>query len=131
MTNQNAILIYPELSYSILGAAFKVYNQFGWGHKESTYQKAFALTLDSVGLKFEREKYIALKFDNKNIGREFLDFVIENKIVVELKVTPKLGYVHINQVVSYLKNANLPLAILLYFTKDGIKFRRIVNLPKN
>lgn len=127
MANKDAVLIHPELSYKIMGATFKIYNNLGWGHKEITYQRALALELDNLGLKFEREKFVSIEYDDRKIGREFLDFVVDGKVVVELKVTPKFGYVHINQVVSYLKNSDLQLAILIYFTKDGVRYRRILN----
>lgn len=127
MTNRSAALIYPELSYKIIGAAFRVFNKLGWGHKESTYQKALALEFGDQKIKFDREKYLEVRYDNRMIGREFIDFIVENKIIVETKVAPKLGYIHINQVVSYLKNANLQLAILIYFNKTGVKYRRIIN----
>ncbi|MBI2591395.1 MAG: GxxExxY protein [Candidatus Brennerbacteria bacterium] len=120
-------LFYPELSFKLIGAAFDVYNKLGWGYQENIYQKAYALTLNDLGIKFEKEKFVAITFNNKNIGRVFLDFVVENTIVVEMKIMPKLGYIHINQVVSYLKNVNLKLAILIYFLKDGVRYRRIIN----
>ena len=123
MANKDAVLIYPELSYKIIGAAFKVNNNLDWGHKEITYQGALALEFDNLGLKFEREKFVNIRYDDCSIGREFLDFVVDGKIVVELKVTPKFGY----EVVSYLKNSNLQLAILIYFTKEGVCYRRILN----
>lgn len=126
MTNKNAVLIHPELSYKIIGATFKIYNNLGWGHKEITYQRALAVEFNNLGLKFEREKFVSIEYDNRKIGREFLDFVVDGKIIVELKVIPKFGYIHINQVVSYLKNTGLSLAILVYFTKDGVRYRRIV-----
>ena len=120
-------LIEPELSYKILGAAFKTYNNIGWGHKEIIYQRAFAEELNKLGIRYEKEKFIRLEYNGVKLGREFLDFVVENKIVVELKVMPQMGYVHINQVVSYLKSTNLELAILIYFLKDGVRHRRIIN----
>src|SRR3989344_6381045 len=116
-------LVYPKLSYEIVGAAFKVYNQLGWGHKESIYQKSFENELKKSGIKFEREKLVSVKYNNQEVGRGFLDFVVDGRIVVEFKVMPKFGYIHINQVVGYLKSINLPLAILIYFLKDGVKYR--------
>lgn len=56
-----------------------------------------------------------------------MDFVIDNKIVVEFKVRPRLGYIDIKQVLNYLKVGGFKLAIIIYFTNSGIKYRRIVN----
>lgn len=68
-----------------------------------------------------------IDYKNQSIGRYFLDFVVDNKIVVELKIKPKFGYVHIKQVLEYLKAGSYKLAILIYFTRDGVKYKRIVN----
>lgn len=121
-------ILHPELSYKVIGAAFSVYNKLGWGHRENIYQGALEVAFKELKLGFEREKFVAVTYNSKIVGREFLDFVVDEKIVVELKVMPKLGYIHINQVMSYLKATNLNLALLIYFLKDGVRYRRIVNL---
>ncbi|MEK7612032.1 MAG: GxxExxY protein [Patescibacteria group bacterium] len=130
MAVQREDLLYPELSYKILGAAFDVFNKLGWGHKENIYQNALAIAFDEAGIIFEREKFVSTSYNGQQVGKEFLDFVIENKIVVELKVVPKMGYTHINQVVSYLKGTHLELAIMIYFLKDGVRHRRVLNTSK-
>jgi GxxExxY protein len=124
---KNSKVIYPELSYRLAGIAFEVYNDLGFGHKEVYYQRAFAAALETSKLSFEKEKVLELSYKDKQIGKYILDFVVDNKIVVELKVRPKLGYIHIQQVLSYLKQSGLKLAILIYFTKNGVKYRRISN----
>lgn len=120
-------IIYPKLSYKIIGIAFRVFNEIGFGMNERYYQKAFAKELEKEKLFYEKEKIVKLNYKQQNIGSYFLDFVIENKIIVELKVKPKFGYVHIRQVLSYLKATGYKLAILIYFTRDGVKYKRIVN----
>jgi len=123
----NKKVIYPEESYKIVGAAFRVYNNLGYGLSEDYYQKALATELEKISLNYEREKLIDIKYGNDRIGKYRLDFVIENKIVVELKARHNLGYPYIKQVMNYLKAGNYKLAIILYFTKDGVKYRRILN----
>lgn len=120
-------LIYPELSYKIIKASFNVFNELGWGHKEIYYQRAFLKELNELGLKSEKEKQFNLEYKGEIVGKYFVDFVVDDKIVIELKTMSLMGYVHINQVVSYLKQSNKKLAILIYFTKDGVKYRRIIN----
>ena len=120
-------VVYPELSYKIVGTTFRVFNTLGHGMSEKHYQRAFAKELEQEGIKFKREMSVAISYDNESIGKCFLDFVIEDKIVVELKVRFKLGYVHIKQVMEYLKTTGYKLAILVYFTKEGVKYSRIVN----
>ena len=68
-------------------------------------------------------------YDGKKIGVYRPDFVVEDKIIIELKVLSSYRYKNIRQVLEYLKETNKKLAILIYFTQDGIRYRRIVN-PK-
>ena len=125
--NANKELIFPELSYKIIGAAFSTFNELGYGLSEKVYQRALAKELEKLGLKFEREFYIPLRYGHENLSRHFADFVVEGKILVELKVVKKLGYSHARQVLDYLHSSGMRLGILLYFTREGIKYRRIIN----
>ena len=93
-------LVYPELSYNVLGAAFSAFNELGWGLSEKDYQRGLAKELGKRG---------------------------KGKIILELKVVPKLGYVHTRQLLGYLIGSGYKLGILLYFTKDGVKHRRVLN----
>lgn len=120
-------VIYPELSYKILGVAFQTFNELGYGVSEKYYQRVFAKKMEEAGVPFGREQMINLHYKNQSIGRYFLDFIADGKIVIELKVKPKLGYTHIKQVMDYLKITDCKLAILIYFTRDGVKYRRVLN----
>ena len=119
--------IYKELSRQLVGAAFKVYNNTGFGMPGKYIQAAYA---EELKLKFEKEHYLPLKYLDKTITKHFADFRVEDKAIVELKVRSYLGYVHIKQVQAYLVASGDKLAIILYFTKDGVKFRRVLN-PNN
>jgi GxxExxY protein len=120
-------IIYPKESYDIIGAAYAVFNELGYGFKEVLYQRAFAEELKKRDFRFEKEKSITLRYDDIILGTYRLDFVVNDAIVVELKVRHALGYTHIKQVMGYLKSGNYKLALLIYFTKDGVKFRRVLN----
>ncbi|PIU99379.1 GxxExxY protein [Candidatus Wolfebacteria bacterium CG03_land_8_20_14_0_80_36_15] len=122
-----AEVIYLELSYKIIGLAFRVFNELGYGMNEKHYQKAFVKELEQEGINFEREKPVIINYKDKTIGKYFLDFVIDNKIIVELKIRPRIGYTHIKQVFSYLRTTGYKLAILIYFTREGVKYRRVLN----
>lgn len=129
MDNEDRI-VYKELSYKIVGVGFTTFKVTGYGMPEKYCQGVFAEELKKSGLSFIREFYAALKYEGKVISKYFLDFVVEDKIVVEPKVRPNIGYAHIDQVTAYLKATNKKLAILIYFTKDGVKYRRILNSYK-
>jgi GxxExxY protein len=121
-------LIYPELSYTIVGVLFEVYNNLGPGHKEKYYQKAVATVFKTAKISFKEQVYSSIIFKNSNVGNYFLDFLIENKIILEIKSGDKFLKQNISQLYSYLKVKNLKLGILANFTKEGLKFKRIVNL---
>jgi len=121
-----ADLVYKELSYKIVGILFKVYNELGGGYQEKYYQRAVALEFKKLGVDFEEQVSVNLSYNGKNIGKYYLDFVIENKIVLEIKVTPRFYLRDVKQVLSYLKATGLPLGILVAFNKKELKFKRIL-----
>ena len=121
-------LVYPELSYEIIGYAYEVWDELGPGHLEKVYQKSFAIVLRNNNRKFQEQVYYSLKFKNEIVGKGFLDFLIDDKIIVELKKDGNFSKTNIEHVLNYLKLSNLKLAILINFTKEGIKFKRIVNV---
>ncbi|MEK7147027.1 MAG: GxxExxY protein [Patescibacteria group bacterium] len=121
-------LIYPDLSYKIIGAVFDVYNTLGYGYKELYYQKAVAESLRLKHLNFIEQPGFNLKYGDKILGRKRLDFIIENKIVLELKKGGYFSRSNIEQIYDYLKITGLKLALLVNFTAKGVIFKRIVNL---
>jgi GxxExxY protein len=124
-------LIYPELSYKITGILFEVFNELGPGLRENYYQKAIAEELNKNNLIFKEQVFIPLKYNSKTIGKYFLDFLIEDKIVLEIKKGDFFRPSNMKQIVEYLKVTNLPLGLLANFTNAGVKIKRILNIyPK-
>lgn len=121
-------LVYPELSYKIVGSAFDVHNEVGFGYKEQIYQKALAKAFRVSGIGFKEQVYSPVDYKGESVGKYYLDFLVDGKVVVELKSGDKFVKQNIKQVYSYLKANDLRLGILVNFTKEGVKFRRIVNL---
>lgn len=120
-------LIYPELSYKLMGAVFDVANTLPWGTPEKDFQKALADVFTKLQIPFQREVYIPIKISHSLLSKYFADFIVDGKILLELKVVAKLGYVHARQTLTYLRAGGYKLGILIYFTKDGVKSRRIIN----
>lgn len=121
-------LVHPDLSYAIVGKAFDVYNDLGHGHKEQLYQKALATSFGNSGIPFKEQVYCPVVFYGERIGSYYLDFLIADKVVIELKTGERFLKQNIGQVYSYLRANNLPLGILINFTRDGVRFKRIVNI---
>ncbi|MFA5175545.1 MAG: GxxExxY protein [Patescibacteria group bacterium] len=121
-------VIYPELSYKIVGIIYKVYNEIGPGYQEKYYQKAVRLEFEQQNIKFKEQLEIPLKYNKTEIGKFYLDFLVENKIILELKVGNKLFVRDYKQIMSYLKTSGLKLGLLVLFSKLGIQYRRILNI---
>lgn len=121
-------LVYPELSYQIIGILYDVYNKIGHGYNESVYQKAVAVACTTASLKFQEQVYFPIMYQEKKTGSGYLDFLIDEKVVLELKRGDRFIKAHIEQVYQYLVANNLQLGILAYFAPRTIHFKRIVNL---
>jgi len=123
----NEKLIYPDLSFKIIGCVFEVFNNLGPNHRESLYQKAVAKELGQKNIKFVAQFPIDLKYKGEIIGKNFFDFNIENKIILELKVGLYIRKRNFEQLIDYLKLSNLKLGIIVCFTSGGVKFHRLLN----
>jgi GxxExxY protein len=124
---QKKDLIYPELSYKIIGCAFDVFNKIGGGHKEIVYQKAMQLALKEKMLNFTEQLYYPVKYNNVTIAKNFFDFCIEEKIVVELKSTSRFTKANYDQALNYLTVSNYKLALLIAFGIEDVRCKRVVN----
>lgn len=121
-------LLYPELSYKIIGCAYDVYNELGGGHHEKYYQRAMAMLYKERNIAYKEQLYCPIKFQEKLIGKLFFDFLVEGKIIVEIKKGNNFSKRHIEQVLEYLRTSNLHLAIIINFGGDRVYFKRIVNI---
>jgi len=121
-------VIYKELSYEIIGAVFEVFKELGYGFKERYYEDAIAKEFKNRKINFRRQLPYKLKYKGEIIGNYIFDFLVEDKIIVELKQGDYFSKNNINQALQYLKSANLKLAILVNITSNGVKFKRILNI---
>ncbi len=124
-------LLYPELSYQLIGCAYDVFNELGFGHHEKYYQRAYCESLKSKNIPFKGQLYFPLKFKDKIIGKMFFDFLIDEKVIIELKNDNRFSKQHVDQVLEYLRTSKLKLAILINFTKDSVVYKRIVNINED
>lgn len=123
--NQN----YPhsELTEKIIKISFDIYNEFGYGLPERVYQNAMAVAFGNSNLEYKKECYGAIKYDGKMVGKYYLDFLVESRIAVELKVRNELYQSHISQLLNYIIAKNLEVGLLLAFSKEGVKIKRLAN----
>ena len=128
MTWAGTSAVTPEIdrvAHQTIGCAITVHRSLGPGFRERIYQDALCLELNDQGLRFEREKLISIPFKQWTIPGHRVDLVVEDVVLVELKSVPRLGKLHRQQVVSYLRAANLRLGLLINFDvsllRDGLK----------
>jgi GxxExxY protein len=121
-------IIYKELSYKVIGLAYEVFNTLGFGLKEKIYADSFEVLLQKESIRFARECHYQIKLRDVPVGNRYFDFLIDDKIIVELKVGGAKYYDAYNQLYDYLKSSGLKLGIIIRFTKDGVKTKRIPNI---
>jgi len=102
-----------HLTEQIISAAIRVHTELGPGFLEAMYEEALAIELTATGLTFERQKLLPVFYREHLIGEHRLDFLVEGKVIVELKAISALEDIHFAIVRSYLKAANLQDALLL------------------
>lgn len=121
-------LIYSDLSGKVIGILLNVYNTLGHGHPEKTYQKALAVAFKNAEIKFVEQLYSPVMFQDKVVGKNYFDFLIEDVLVLEIKRGDYFVKSHIDQVFQYLVSKNLKLGLLAYFAPRKVHIKRVVNL---
>ncbi|KYG75522.1 GxxExxY protein [Roseivirga echinicomitans] len=119
---------FKELTHQIIGAAMRVHSFLGNGFQEVIYQRALAYELNQANLNFQREQeqYIFYRECTEPIGTRRADFIVENKVLVELKATTKLEEVHKAQILNYLRAYRFEVGLLINFGEKSLFFKRFV-----
>lgn len=118
-----------ELTYKIIGCAMKVHNTLGPGFQEVIYQRCLAIELQRAGLDFVREQEHTIYYEGIEVGTRRADFVIDNKIVVEIKAMVSLEDVHLAQAKNYVIAYDFPNGLLINFGGQSLQHKLLFN-PK-
>lgn len=118
---------YSELTGKIIGCAMEVHNQLGNGFQEFIYQRALEYEMELQKIMFSREFEMPIFYKDKHIGTRRADFLVEDKICVELKAVIKLEPVHLAQAINYLEAYNLEVGLLINFGNTKLDFHRLQN----
>jgi GxxExxY protein len=126
-------LKYKDITQKIIGASFEVHKFLGNGFQEVIYQRALDFEMRKAGLEFNREieQDIFYKDLKEPIGTRRADFVVENKILVELKALAHLEDVHLAQALNYLKAYKLEIGLLINFGAKSLGFKRLILSSNN
>ena len=118
-----------ELTYKIIGCAMKVHNNLGNGFQEVIYQRCLAIELEKAGINFGRELEQTIFYEGVEVGTRRADFVVENKVIVELKALIALEDVHLAQAKNYVVAYDFAKGLLINFGAKSLEYKLVFN-PK-
>lgn len=119
-------VVFKELSDTVTAAALEVYAHLGAGFLERVYSEALAHELALRGLPFQREVAVPVSYKGQPVGSYKADFVVDGKMIVELKAIAALASAHLAQARHYLAATGFPLALLLNFGAPALEFTRLL-----
>ena len=119
---------FKDITEKIISCTIEVHSSLGPGLLENLYEEAMEHELKSRGIEYKRQKELEIKYKGNPIGNYRLDYLIENKVIVELKCVEAIKGIHIAQVLTYLKAENLRVGLLINFNVDKLKdgIRRVI-----
>ena len=121
-------LLHANLTESILRCAFEVHTLLGSGFLEKVYENAMAEEFKVQGLSFEQQRPLLVNYKGNTVGEYFADFIVAEKVIVELKAIEKLADIHEVQLKNYLKATGLEVGLLLNFGKSVDVRRKFVKV---
>ena len=123
-------MVMEDITEQVLGACFEVSNELGVGFLESVYEKALLISLRNKGLKAVNQVPVKVFYRDQCVGDFFADIVVEDELIIELKVVKSLLPEHLAQGINYLKATGLSTALLVNFGNRRVEYRRLNNQLK-
>lgn len=118
-------MLFEEVTEKIIGAAFNVYNQMGFGYLEKVYENCMLIELSKInGLDIKQQCPVRVCYDGEDVGDFLVDLLINDSIIIELKSVTHIVSVHEVQLVNYLKATNIDLGLLINFGEKKVEIRR-------
>jgi GxxExxY protein len=112
-------------AHRVIGAALEVHSLLGPGFLESVYEEALCAELTLRSIRFQRQVPVSVSYKGRTVGESRLDVLVDRSLVVELKAVDAIAPIHVAQVISYLKAADLRLGLIITFNvvalRRGIK----------
>ncbi|TCL70763.1 GxxExxY protein [Hydrogenispora ethanolica] len=120
------LLIHDTLTHQIIGCAMRVHSKLGNGFTEAVYQRCMVIEFRKAGLAFEKEREQTIYYDDVEVGTRRVDFLVEGKVLVELKAIARLEEVHLAQALNYLEAFKLGTGLLINFGAKSLEFKRLI-----
>ncbi|HKZ82227.1 MAG TPA: GxxExxY protein [Anaerolineae bacterium] len=121
---------HEDLTYRINGAAMAVHRRLGPGYKEAVYQRALEAEFEAVELAFEPQKKYEVYDNERLVGYYIPDFVVEGKVIVEIKAFATLHQKYLGQVITYLDHTGLAVGLPINFGERSLRPRRVFPSPQ-
>ena len=124
---------HQDLTKSIIGLYYDVYNELGYGFLEKVYHNAMLIEFKKRGFEIDDRKELNVSYKNEIVGEYIPDIIVNNKVIIELKTVEYLIEIHENQLLNYLKATDCEVGLILNFGKDPQFIRKIFtnDLKKN
>ena len=106
---------YENVTEKIIGCAYQVYNEMGFGFLESVYERCLLIELKKVGLNAESQRSVTVYYDNEIVGKFIADIVVNDEIIIELKSVKQIIKAHEVQLVNYLVATGKSVGLLINF----------------
>jgi GxxExxY protein len=121
-------LLYPDLTENIIGSALEVHKTLGigTGFLESVYEQALSIEFDLRKMPYCRQKTFEVIYKSKSAKQFSCDFVVYDKIILEIKAIKKISEIEQAQVINYLKASGLKLGLLVNFGSSSLEFKRFI-----
>ena len=119
-------IIHKDLSYKVIELALEVHNELGCGFLEKVYENALMILFEREGISAKQQAPADVYFQNKVVGQYFADILVDNKLILELKVVEVISNVHKAQVLNYLRATGMKLGLILNFAKPRLEYKRLV-----
>jgi GxxExxY protein len=119
-------VIYPELSYQIVGLAMQVHRELGYGFLEKVYENSLMVLLRRNTIDARQSVEIKVEFQSAIVGKFEADIIVDQKVILEIKAAKSISDAHRAQTLNYLKATGFRLGILLNFGKERLESERLV-----
>jgi GxxExxY protein len=117
---------YEEITETIIGCAYRVYNKMGFGFLESVYEKCLLIELRKAGLETETQKPITVHYEGELVGEFVADMMVNDAVIIELKTVRKIFKAHEVQLVNHLVATGKPVGLILNFGETKVEIKRKV-----
>ena len=120
------MLLYQELTNRILNACYTVHNELGCGFLEKVYQEALEVQLSEMDIPFEREKHLPITYHGKVLKCDYIaDFVVDNKVIIELKAVTEMSPIFEAQTINYLRATGIKVGLLINVGIRQLQIKRL------